>query len=182
MGNAIGALSEKAGHMVSYVGSDNTSATIGDLVVLAVPYPTVAGILDNYGAAFVGKVVVDITNPVNFDNFDDLVVPADSSATVIFAKVVPEARWVKGFNTTFAATLVSDQVAGKEQTRVLFASDDADAKAIAILTEALAGSGLGVLDAGGLKRARELEALGFLQISLVVQEKVSWTAGFAVLD
>jgi len=36
------------------------------------------------------------------------------------------------------------------------------------------------VDAGGLRRARELEALGFLQISLAAAEKVSWTGGFAV--
>ena len=33
----------------------------------------------------------------------------------------------------------------------------------------------------GLKRARELEALGFLQITLAAAEKVPWTGGFAVV-
>lgn len=35
--------------------------------------------------------------------------------------------------------------------------------------------------AGGLHRAGELEALGFLQITLAAQEKIPWTAGFAVV-
>lgn len=39
------------------------------------------------------------------------------------------------------------------------------------LKNALDGSGLAVLDAGGLKRARELESIGFLQISLAGAEK-----------
>jgi len=38
-----------------------------------------------------------------------------------------------------------------------------------------------VVDAGSLKRAREMEALGFLQISLAAREKISWTGGFAVI-
>ena len=43
---------------------------------------------------------------------------------------------------------------------------------------ALDGSGLAFIDAGSLKRARELEAMGFLQIALAVSEKISWTGGF----
>ena len=34
--------------------------------------------------------------------------------------------------------------------------------------------------AGALSRARELEALGFLQITLAAGEKVSWAGGFGV--
>ncbi len=41
--------------------------------------------------------------------------------------------------------------------------------------------GLRFIDAGGLHRARELEAVGFLQITLAAQEKIPWTAGFAVV-
>jgi predicted dinucleotide-binding enzyme len=37
-----------------------------------------------------------------------------------------------------------------------------------------------VIDAGALSRARELEALGFLQLTLAVGEKVAWTGGFGV--
>ena len=37
-----------------------------------------------------------------------------------------------------------------------------------------------MVDAGSLRRARELEALGFLQITLAAGEKISWAGGFAV--
>lgn len=57
----------------------------GDVVVLAVPHPALDGILAAYGEQFAGKVVVDITNPVNFETFDSLVVPADSSAAAALA-------------------------------------------------------------------------------------------------
>jgi predicted dinucleotide-binding enzyme len=40
--------------------------------------------------------------------------------------------------------------------------------------------GLRAIDAGSLRRTRELEALGFLQITLAAQEKIPWTGGFAV--
>lgn len=152
--------------------------TIGEIVVLAVPYPAVSGILANFAEELKGKIIVDITNPVNFDTFDDLVVPADSSAAAEIVKQATDSKLVKGFNTTFAATLATKKVAGQHQTTVLLASDDQEAKKI--VTEALAGSDLAVLDAGSLKRARELEAMGFLQISLAATEKISWTGGFGV--
>lgn len=86
---------------------------------------------------------------------------------------------VKAFNTTFAGVLAAGKVGEKEPTVVLAASDSADAKKK--LVQALEGSGLSVMDAGSLKRAREMEALGFLQISLAAGKKISWTGGFAVL-
>jgi predicted dinucleotide-binding enzyme len=38
-----------------------------------------------------------------------------------------------------------------------------------------------VIDAGGLSRAHELEAIGFLQITLAAGELISWTGGFAIV-
>ncbi|MFC2403508.1 MAG: diguanylate cyclase, partial [Limosilactobacillus fermentum] len=61
---------------------------------------------------------------------------------------------------------------------VLVAGDD-DAKAT--FKEALKGSPLAVLDAGKLKRARELEATGFLQMTLAASEQIGWTGGFGVI-
>ena len=61
---------------------------------------------------------------------------------------------------------------------MLLASDDKEAKDK--LIAALEGSGLSFIDAGLLKRARELEAMGFLQISLAAADKISWTGGFGI--
>ena len=61
---------------------------------------------------------------------------------------------------------------------MLVAGDDADAKAR--LAEVVTAGGLRTIDAGSLRRARELEAVGFLQITLAAAEKVTWTGGFAV--
>ena len=85
---------------------------------------------------------------------------------------------LKAFNTTFAGTLASGTV-GPLTTTVLIAGDDADAKAT--LAGVVTSGGLKAIDAGSLKRARELEALGFLQLTLAADEKVSWTGGFGVV-
>lgn len=58
------------------------------------------------------------------------------------------------------------------------AGDDSEAKSE--LAAVITAGGLRALDAGPLRRARELESLGFLQISLAAAEKISWTGGLAV--
>jgi len=92
---------------------------------------------------------------------------------------VPAARVLKAFNTNFAGTLVARKV-GEQQTVVLIAGDDTEAKRT--LADALCAGGVGAIDAGALARARELESIGFLQITLAAGEKVSWTGGFAVVS
>jgi predicted dinucleotide-binding enzyme len=54
---------------------DTDVAVAGDVVVLAVPYSAVAGVIAHRGEQLAGKIVVDITNPLNFETFDSLVVP-----------------------------------------------------------------------------------------------------------
>ncbi|QJW35950.1 NADPH-dependent F420 reductase [Cellulosimicrobium protaetiae] len=189
MGSAITGLALAAGSEVQVLTREATdldprvaAGTVGDelkgdVVVLALPYGAVAEVVDLYADRLDGKVVVDITNPLDFATFDALVVPDGSSAAAQLQQRVPGARVLKAFNTNFAATLASGQV-GPLPTTVLVAGDDADAKA------ALAGavSGVRVVDAGSLKRAHELEALGFLQLTLAAGEKTSWTTGFALAE
>lgn len=179
MGQAIAAVADKGGHTVQLLGENDTDTPVsGDIIVLAVPYPAVSAVIAQRGESLVGKVVVDITNPLNFETFDSLVVPADSSAAAEIAAALPQSRVLKAFNTTFAGTLAAGTV-GPLTTTVLIAGDDADAKST--LADIFTSGGLNAIDAGPLKRARELEALGFLQLTLAVSEKVSWTGGFAVV-
>jgi len=179
MGPAIASVVSKGGNTVELFGqSDIDKPVTGEVVVLAVPYGAVADIIARRGDQLAGKVVVDITNPVDFETFDSLVVPAGSSATAEIAAALPQSRVVKAFNTTFAATLTSGKV-GDETTTVLIAGDDADAKSL--LAGIVTAGGLRATDAGSLRRARELEALGYLQITLAAAEKIAWTAGFAVV-
>ena len=178
MGQAIASIVTKGGNTLEVLDqSDADKPANGDIVVLAVPYPAVADVIAQRADEFAGKVVVDITNPLNFETFDSLTVPADGSAAAEIAAALPQSRVLKAFNTTFAATLASGTV-GPVPTTVLIAGDDGDAKTL--LAGVIAAGGLRALDAGALSRARELEALGFLQLTLAVTEKVSWTGGFGV--
>ena len=179
MGTAIAGVLSKGGATVTHIGSDETATTVsGDLVILAVPHPAVEAIVSAYGDQLAGKIVVDITNPLDFATFDALVVPADGSKAAELAAQLPSSTVLKAFNTNFAATLARGRVGDAEATTVLVAGDDADAKQS--LIDLVVAGGLSAVDAGALKRARELEALGFLQLTLAVGEKIGWTGGFAV--
>lgn len=118
MGNTIGALLAKGGAQVEYLGRDDaaTPAT-GDIVVLALPYPAVGGVLADRKDQLAGKVVVDISNPLDFATFDSLVVPADSSAAAEVARALPSAHVLKAFNTTFAATLATARPPPRSSSR-----------------------------------------------------------------
>ena len=111
MGQAIAGLVTKSGNSLEVIAeTDTDKAVTGDIVVLAVPYAALADIVAARGEQLAGKIVVDITNPVNFETFDSLVVPADSSAAAGLAAQLPSSTVLKAFNTTFAATLASGTV------------------------------------------------------------------------
>lgn len=180
MGQAIAGLASKAGAQVQLLGeADSNTPATGEILVLAVPYSAIQAVLKERGSQFEGKIVVDITNPVNFETFDSLTVPADSSAAAVIAAQLPKAKVLKAFNTNFAGTLATGLI-GNLTTTVLIAGEDAEAKSK--LASVLVGAGLKTVDVGGLKRARELEALGFLQITLAAGEKISWTGGFGLIN
>lgn len=133
-----------------------------DVVVLAVYYPDAKAAVEQYGDGLAGKVLIDITNPVN-ETFDGLVTPPDGSAAQELAASAGGAKVVKAFNTTFAPTLGDGKVAG-QPLDVFVAGDDEEAKAT--VSKLAADGGLNPIDVGPLKRARELEAMGLLHMTL----------------
>jgi len=145
------------------------SALKDEVVVLAVYYPVVASVIEQYGKQFDGKVVVDITNTLN-DTFTEPRFDNTSGAEEI-AKLLPNSKVVKAFNTTFAGTLVSGQVAG-QPLDVLIAGDDSAAKAL--VADLAQAGGLRPVDVGPLRRARQLEAVGFLHITLQGALGTNW--------
>ena len=177
----LGKETSDAEQVVSEIG-DGGSARAGrsgdeitdDVVVLAVYFPDAKAAVGQYGDALSGKVLVDITNPVN-ETFDGLVTPPDSSAAEELAKDAGGARVVKAFNTTFAGTLAEGSVAD-QPLDVFIAGDDAEAKSI--VSKLAEDGGLRPVDVGPLKRARELEAAGLLHMG--VQETLGTGFGSAL--
>ncbi|MCW2956760.1 MAG: oxidoreductase coenzyme F420-dependent [Thermoleophilia bacterium] len=158
---------EGARELASELGANTAAGVVGDrletdIVVLAVWYDAVQSVLDVYREQLAGKVVVDITNPIDTDTFQPLKLEAGSAAKMI-AMAVPDARVVKAFNTTFASTLVDGNVAGRTLDVLIAADDDQAKQAVSKLAT---DGGLNAVDAGPLERAHELEAMGYMHMAL----------------
>lgn len=195
VGGALAAAAVSAGHSVALASSDGTQAAEvasktgataassnaeavrdADVVVLAVPGLAVSGIADELGSALDGKVVLDSTNPLN-ESFTDLFTTGRSAAEELQDKL-PNAKVVKGFNTIFAGRHGNPTEDGLALDAFL-ASDDASAKATAgELAESL---GYKVIDAGGLRFARSLEEMAFLNIALNASRGWPWQSGWKLV-
>ena len=181
MARGIATRARAGGHDVTLLGTETANAQAlagelsgdvragqvgdaldGDIVVLAIWYAALDDVLGRYGDQLDGKIVLDITNPIDVDAFEPLKLDAGSAAQEIAARA-PRANVVKAFNTTFAGTLTGGEVAG-EPLDVLIAGDDENAKTT--VGQLVSDGGLRPIDAGPLKRAHELEALGYLHMAL----------------
>ena len=183
MGRGIGTRAVAGGHQVEILAQDpghartlaeelGPAATAleagdpfgGEVVVFAVYYPGIKDAVQAYADQLAGKVVVDITNPVDTQTWDRLATPPGTSAAEELAQLVPQGTpVVKAFNTTFAPTLVAGEAAG-QQLDVLIAGDEEAAKQK--VAQLAADGGLRPLDVGPLVRAQQLEQLGFLHIAI----------------
>jgi len=100
---------EKAAQLALEIGCGVHSGSIekavqqGDIVFLAVPYLQIPQALEHAGSLS-GKIVVDISNPLNAD-YSGLLPGMDISGAEELAKVLPDAKVVKAFNCIYATVL-----------------------------------------------------------------------------
>lgn len=149
-----------------------------EIVVLAVWYASAVPVMQQYGNQFANKIIVDITNPLN-ETYTGLATAPDTSAAEEIAKVAPYgAKVVKAFNTTFAGTLMAGQVAGRPLD-VFIAGDDETARAT--IAQLVKDGGLNAIDVGPLQRARQLEGLAFLGITLQSKLNSNFMSAWMIL-
>lgn len=172
-------LANELGAGVAY--GTTAQAPQGSIVILAVPFDAAKSVVGTYGEALAGKTIVDITNPVNFDTFDSLVVEPGTSAAEEIARLAPAgASVVKAFNTTFAGTLAAGESDGQPLDVFIAGDDDRATSAVSGLASA---AGLRPLTVGPLKRARELEGFQFVLMTLQANPEFSdfnWDTGLKV--
>ena len=193
MGSAIANIAELAGAHVQIVSRSATPSKdhpnamysvlgddlTGELVVFAIPYGAYPGILKHYRDRLGGKVVIDISNPIDFTTYEQPEALRNSSTALELAKQLPQdVAVLKAFNVNLADTLIA-RTNGTTATTVLFAGDNAEGKSVR--PELLKGAGLRAVDAGPLQRSRQLEAIGFLQMVLASSGKTRFESGFTLL-
>ena len=143
-------------------GVPEEQALAADIVVLALWYPATVEFATANQSALAGKIVVDISNPLD-ESFTGLSLPPTTSGAEELAAALPNSRVVKAFNTVPAPTLFTGEVGGTTLDTFV-AADDADAKAAVM--DLLRDSGLRGLDAGALANSRLLERLTAFGIEL----------------
>ena len=139
------------------------AAAFGDVVVLAVLYAGVDATLDAVGDALRGKVVIDLTNPVDTERFLLKTPPGTSVAELIAQRT--GARVVKALHLVHGDVFARHARYDGRPLVVPVAGDDAAANAI--VSELVRDLGAEPLDAGGLEQARNLEAMAAVIIRLL---------------
>jgi predicted dinucleotide-binding enzyme len=178
MAAAIGARASKHGHTIEIMSRDTAKAQAlanqigngttvgtygarpaGEIVILAVLYGGAVDVVEHYGDALAGMLLVDITNPFNADGSGVVTTPGNSVSEQIAAAAPESAHVVKAFNTIFSGV-----IAEGKPVDVFFAGDGAEAKTrVAAFLESL---DMRPLDTGGLEMAHALEWAGILLVGL----------------
>ena len=110
--------------------------------------------------------MVDITNPIHLVDWSPLFLGEDSGGEQA-ARLLPESRVVKAFNTIFADVMkVDKQQFNGQKLTAFIASDDADASMV--IKKLADEAGFDGLIVGGIKNARHLEAIAHLNIAIAL--------------
>jgi 8-hydroxy-5-deazaflavin:NADPH oxidoreductase len=110
------------------------------------------------------KIVIDCTNPLAPDYMSNTLGHTTSSSEEI-AKLIPQARVVKAFNTIFADVMQpGKQTFNGHKSTGFYCGDDPEAKKI--VAKLINDAGFEPIDAGKLKNARYLEPMAQLNIQI----------------
>jgi predicted dinucleotide-binding enzyme len=193
VGGTLGRLFETQGHDVRFglrdpgtqsgggLNHDRMStvadvAAFADVIVLAIPYGATADALRAAGP-LAGKTVIDCTNPT-LPDLSGLAIGTTTSAGEEVAKLIPEAKVVKCFNT-LSYTNLANPMFNEIKASMFYCGDDAGAKQIV----AELGNQLqfDMIDAGPLTQSRWLEAMAQLWISMAYKYGGNQRSAFRLL-
>jgi predicted dinucleotide-binding enzyme len=179
VGSALAASLATAGHDVVTTtrGQEAAAVTDVDAVILAVPWTAFDDVAVRLAPAVDGKLVIDAMNPLRAD-YSGLATEGGPSGAELVAAALPGARVAKAFNTMFAS-VQADPTTHGVTVDALYATDDARAKdEVAALVRSM---GFRPVYVGPLARARELEAVAWLNISLQMQAGGDWRTAIALV-
>lgn len=155
------------------------AAARADVVFLAVPWSEAVETAHALRDSLDGKVLVDLTNPLN-ESYDGVVTPEGTSGAELIAEAAgPRVRVVAALKHTFAGTFAEPGIGGGPAPDVLIAGDDAEAKRL--VAELVHAMGFGALDAGPLAVARTIERMTVMLIDLAQRNHWNWNAGFKIV-
>lgn len=144
-------------------GTPAEAVSSSDVILFSVGYGMIKEALAATGP-IKDKIIIDCTNPVKPD-LSGLAVGLTTSAAEEIAKLMPESRIVKAFNTVFAEVYHSEtRLSGTRVPSMFYCGDDDDSKAV--VSKLIREVGFMPVDAGPLRSSRYLEPLAMLMIQL----------------
>lgn len=162
------------------VGSFADAAAFGEIVFVATKGTATEKALELAGpAAFSGKTVVDVTNPLTMNSDKQLVLKElpDGSLGETVQRVLADAKVVKALNTVNSAHMFRPQFPGGVPD-MFYCGNDADAKAA--VAQLLGAFGWNPVDIGKIDAARLLEPVSMLGIRLAMSSG-NWNYVFRVV-
>ena len=144
------------------------------VVLLAVPAAAALDAARSLGN-LEGKILVDCTNPLRWDNGPVWAPPPEGSVTAALEAALPAASVIKGFNH-FGAEIQRNPELSSGPADAYFAGDDPEAKTQAM--ELAQQMGFRPYDAGPLRNAATLENLAVLWIHLATVGGIGRDFGF----
>ena len=148
----VGTLGPKAA-----VATPVQAARFGEIVMLTVPLSAMPGVATELAPLLAGKVVIDTGNAYEKRDGDcareATAHPSGSAGWA--AAFYPNARWVKGFNTVYFKTLLSEAHRAGDRVGIPLASDDHDA--MDLVAGLVRDAGFDPVIAGRLARGKDFE-------------------------
>lgn len=170
VGRTLGIALRTKGHTVVYgtrdpaKSPDRTAKPVVDalkgaeVVILATPWSATEALVCEQAEELAGKIVIDVTNPINLSH-TRLAVGFDTSGAELLQSQARKAKFFKAFNSTSVAVMARPQF--PEGNAVMFVAGPGGADKATVL-RIVADVGFDPVDAGELKVARLLEPLAML--------------------
>jgi predicted dinucleotide-binding enzyme len=145
-------------------GSFSEAAAFGEIIMIATLWDGTASAIKMADAKnFTGKVVIDVTNPLDYSKGEPrLVVGQTDSAGETVQRLLPDARVVKAFNIVGNPHMFRPDFPGGPPTMFICGNDEQAKK---MVTEILSAFGWETVDIGGIEGSRLLEPLAMLWIA-----------------
>ncbi len=147
-------LVEKAGPRAR-AGTVSEAIAFGDVILIAVPYGSMAQISKDYAKDLVGKIVIDTGNAVLARDGEIGKEAREKGVGLTTQRLLPGARVVRAFNTLGVNRLRSNANRPQGRIGIPMAGDDQEALKVASMLVRDAGFDPAVL--GGLDRSRLFE-------------------------
>ena len=148
-------------------GTFTEAASFGEMIVIATSWDGTSNAIKMADPTnFAGKIVIDVTNPLDFSKGmpPKLAVGYSDSAGETVQRLIPEAKVVKAFNIVGNPHFVYPDFPNGGPPTMFICGNDEEAKKV-VKDNILTKFGWETVDIGGIDGARLLEPIAFLWIT-----------------